>query len=138
MKGGDISNLSSPQLVVFAEVVCELVDEKSTKLLSRKITKRLGVINALHANALWNLGNNYGVSIELAGYGSEGWTEDLLEALMERLDRRVVNPFNYTGLYEDPAEFLSMLPYRANLRGVVDVPTRVARYGSAGVEIQNL
>ena len=138
MKGGDISNLSSPQLVVLAEIVCELVDEKSTKLLSRKITKNLGAINALNANALWNLGNNYGVSIELAGFASEGWTDSLLDSLMERLDRRVVNPFNYTGLYEDVAELVGMMPYRANLRGVVDVPGRVARYGSAGVEIQNL
>lgn len=138
MKGGDISNVTSPQLIVLAELVCELVEEKSTKLLSRKTTNVLGSINALNANALWNLGNNYGVSLELAGFKSEGWTEELLELLMEKLERRVVNPFNYTELYDDVVELVGMLPYRANLRGVVDIPERVARYGSAGVEIQNL
>jgi hypothetical protein len=62
----------------------------------------------------------------------------LLDKAFERLERRVVNPFNYWELYEDPAELVGTLPYRANLKGVIDIPGRVAMYGSAGVEIQNL
>jgi len=50
----------------------------------------------------------------------------------------VVNPFNYWQLYDDPDELVSGIPYRANLRGVIDVPGRVARYGSAGVQIDNM
>jgi hypothetical protein len=56
----------------------------------------------------------------------------------ERLERRVVNPFNYYQLYSDVDELVGMLPYRPNLKAVIDIPDRVARYGSAGVQIDNI
>ena len=92
----------------------------------------------LAANRLWQFANNYGVSLELAGFEDEGWTEELLDKAFEKLERRVVNPFNYWQIYESIDELVSMLPYRPNLKGVVDIPDRVARYGSAGVELANL
>jgi len=62
----------------------------------------------------------------------------LLDKALEKLERRVVNPFNYWQLYETVDELVGTLPYRANLKGVIDIPGRVARYGSAGVELSNL
>ena len=138
MKGGDISNLSSPQVTVLAEVIATLDDEKGTGIFSRKTVKKVGNINTLAANRLWKLANDYGVSLELAGYEEDGWTEELLEKLMAKLEHRVVNPFNYAELYENVDDLVGLIPYRANLRGVVDIPGRVARYGSAGVELENL
>jgi hypothetical protein len=35
-------------------------------------------------------------------------------------------------------DFISELPYRTNLKGVVDLKERVARYGSWGIELRNL
>jgi hypothetical protein len=65
--------------------------------------------------------------------------EELLDKTFEKLERRVVNPFNYWQLYAGtPKELVGTLPYRANLKGVIDVPGRVAMYGSAGVELNNL
>jgi hypothetical protein len=78
------------------------------------------------------------LSLELAGYADAGWTDQLLEKAFEKLEREIVNPFNYWQLYADSAELVRKIPYRANLRGIVDVPDRVARYGSAGVELKNL
>jgi hypothetical protein len=138
VKGGDISNLSSPQVTVLAEVIAALDDEKGTGIFSRKTVKKVGNINTLAANRLWKLANDYGVSLELAGYEEDGWTEELLEKLMSKLEHRVVNPFNYAELYENVDDLVGLIPYRANLRGVVDIPGRVARYGSAGVELENL
>mgnify|MGYP006269233437 CR=1 FL=1 len=138
MKGGDIDNVSSPQVICVTDVVLDLKVEEERKLLTKKSVTILGDINLLAANQLWKLANQYGVSLELAGFETEGWTKELLDKAFERLERRVVNPFNYWELYESVDELVGMLPYRPNLKGVIDIPGRVARYGSAGVELQNL
>ena len=138
MKNGDISNVSSPQVICLTDVVITLLEEETRKLLSKKIEHKIGQVDMQNANKLWLLANNYGISLELAGFEDQGWTEELLDKAFERLERRVVNPFNYWQLYENADELVMGLPYRANLRGVIDIPGRVARYGSAGVEIDNL
>jgi hypothetical protein len=84
------------------------------------------------------LSNNYAISLELAAFAEDGWTEELLDRAFEKLERRVVNPFNYWQLYENADELVMGLPYRPNLKAVIDIPGRVARYGSAGVEIGNI
>lgn len=138
MKGGDISNVSSPQVICVTDVVIGLKTEEEKRILSRRSKVILGDIDMVSANKLWVLSNNYGISLELAGFAVDGWSEELLDKTFEKLERRVVNPFNYWQLYEDPQELVGTLPYRANLKGVVDVPRRVAMYGSAGVELNNL
>lgn len=138
MKGGDIDNVSSPQVICTTDVVLQLKIEEERGFLSRKSKVSLGDIDLLAANKLWVLSNNYALSLELVGFASEGWTEELLDKAFERLERRVVNPFNYWELYEDVDELVGVLPYRPNLKAIIDRPDRVARYGSAGVELNNL
>jgi hypothetical protein len=138
MKNGDISNVSSPQVICLTDVVVQLTQEETKRLLLKKIEAKIGAVNLQSANKLWVLSNNYGISLELAGFESEGWTEELLDKAFEKLERRVVNPFNYWQLYEDADELVAGLPYRPNLKAVIDIPGRVARYGSAGVEIDNI
>lgn len=138
MKNGDISNVSSPQVVCVTDVTIKLKEEVSKRLLIKQTSLAVGEIDLLAANKLWNLANNYSISLELAGFESEGWTEELLDKAFEKLERRVVNPFNYWQLYEDPHELVGLLPYRANLKAVIDVPGRVAMYGSAGVQLDNI
>jgi hypothetical protein len=138
MKNGDISNVSSPQVICVTDVTLKLKEEVSKRLLIKQTSFAVGDIDLLAANKLWRLTNNYAISLELAGFESEGWTESLLEKAFEKLERRVVNPFNYWQLYEDPQELVGLLPYRANLKAVIDVPGRVAMYGSAGVQLDNI
>jgi len=138
MKDGDISNVSSPQLIATTDVVIKLVEEETRRLLGKKTSYKVGDIELLAANKLWLLSNNYGLSLELAGFESEGWSEELLDKAFEKLERRVVNPFNYWQLYENVDELVGLIPYRPNLKGIIDKPDRVARYGSAGIELANL
>jgi hypothetical protein len=138
MKNGDISNVSSPQVIATTDVVIKLVEEETRRLLRKEISYKIGDVDVLGANKLWQLSNNYGISLELAGFQSEGWTEELLDKAFEKLERRVVNPFNYWQLYESVDELVDLIPYRPNLKGIIDKPDRVARYGSAGVELANL
>ena len=138
MKGGDIDNVASPQVICTTDVVIQLLEEEAGVLFLKKKEHKLGDINLIAANKLWLLSNNYALSLELAGFEDQGWTEELLEKAFERLERRVVNPFNYYQLYSDVNELVGMLPYRPNLKGVIDISDRVARYGSAGVELDNI
>ena len=138
MKDGDISNVSSPQVICVTDVVVTLEEETERKLLSRKSVTRIGNVDVLAATRLWNFGSKYGVSLELVAFESEGWTEELLDKAFEKLERRVVNPFNYWELYENVEELVNGIPYRPNLKGIIDIPSRVARYGSFGVELDRL
>lgn len=139
MRGGDISNETSPKIVVVIDVVGTVVTEEISKgFLRKEQIQRVKTIDLKNVSQLWNLGNKYGLSIELAAFASDGWTKETLEEVMEKLERRVSNPFNYAEVYADIEELISVLPYRANLKGVVDVQERVARYGSYGVELNNL
>lgn len=138
MKGGDISNVSSPQCIATATLVVKLVEEESRRFLTKSVEHKIGEIDMLAANKLWIISNNYSLSLELAGFADEGWTEELLDKAFEKLERRVVNPFNYHQLYDSVDELVGTLPYRPNLKAVLDIPDRVARYGSAGVQIDNI
>jgi hypothetical protein len=138
MKDGDISNVSSPQVICVIDLVVGIVQEETKSFLTKKTTSKVGNIDLQNANKLWVMSNKYEISLELAAFESEGWTEDLLDKAFEKLERRVVNPFNYWQLYEDSQELVAGLPYRPNLKAVLDIPSRVAQYGSAGVQIDNI
>jgi hypothetical protein len=138
MKDGDISNVSSPQVICVIDLVVGIVQEETKSFLTKKTTSKVGSIDLQNANKLWVMSNKYEISLELAAFESEGWTEDLLDKAFEKLERRVVNPFNYWQLYEDSQELVAGLPYRPNLKAVLDIPSRVAQYGSAGVQIDNI
>lgn len=139
MRNGDISNETPPRLVVLIDVAVESEVLESRGLLrgttlSRKVT---GIKN-MELSKLWMVGDKFGVSMELAALASENWTQEHLDKLMNRLDNRGGNPFNHSELYDDIEHIITELPYRANLKGVIDLPGRVARYGSWGIELQNL
>jgi len=78
MKNGDISNVSSPQVICVTDVVINLIEEEERKFLGKKLTHKLGNIDMLACNRLWRLSGDYGISLELAGFESEGWTEGCL------------------------------------------------------------
>ena len=138
MQGGDLSNESSPRIIVVIDVVAKSTIEESRGLLG-KTSKRVNVIpNNLPLSELWNISMKYSLSVELAAFQSEMWTQKDLDSFMERLERRGGNPFNYAELYVNMDDFISDLPYRNNLKGVVDLPERVMRYGSWGIELNNL
>ena len=116
-----------------AEVTFEETRKGLKKVRTPKVTWRKE-----NLKVLWDRALKYGLSIELAAVGDDGWTVKMLEDIMDKLDNRGGNPFNYYYVYLDLQEVIDELPYKANLKGIVDVPGRVARFGSWGIEIQNL
>jgi hypothetical protein len=138
MQNGDISNETSPRIIVSVDVVAvsEIVTTK--KLFGTTTERKVLRLNNPALSHLWNRASKYGLSVELAGFESDLWTQELLDAVMDKLERRGGNPFNYAEVYVDIEDFISDLPYRNNLKGVIDLQERVARYGSWGIEIDNL
>jgi hypothetical protein len=135
---GDISNETSPRILVLIDVVANSEVVETKKILRTTTERKVTSLNNLALSHLWNLADKYGLSVELVGYSDEMWTQEHLDLFMERLDKRGGNPFNYAELYVTLEDLLGELPYRANLRGVIDLKERVARYGSWGIELNNL
>lgn len=133
MINGDISNETPPRLVVTMDVVAEQVSEEKKLFQKTKFKVKWRKENL---SQLWNISYKYGLSLELAGMESEGWTEDALSDLMDKLDNRGGNPFNYYQVYEDLQELIDELPYKTNFKGVVSETP--ARFGSWGINLQNL
>lgn len=138
MINGDISNETSPRIIVLIDVVAMSDLEESKSFLKTNTERKVLKPNNLALSQLWNLSNKYGLSLEVAAFADEKWTQDQLDRFMDKMDRRGGNPFNYAELYSDIDDFISELPYRTNLKGVVDLQSRVARYGSWGIELDNL
>jgi len=135
---GDISNETSPRLMVVIDVVVESEVIESKKFLKTKLERKVKSLNNLALSHLWNLSNKYGLSVELIAFDDESWTQEHLDYVMEKLDKRGGNPFNYSEVYVNTDDLVGELPYRNNLKGIIDLKERVARYGSWGIELNNL
>lgn len=138
MRGGDISNETPFRIIVLADVVAETEAVTQRKFLSKETTLKVKNINKTAVYQLWMITNKYGLSVELAGIEENGWELSTLDRIMEILDRRGGNPFNIAQIYSTTQELVDDLPYRINLKGVVDLPTRNAMYGSWGVDLERL
>jgi hypothetical protein len=137
MRNGDISNETPPRIIVTIETVVEteLVEERALilKHTVRKITK----LNNTALAHLWLVSSRYGLSVELAAFEDQTWTQEHLDYVMDKLERRGGNPFNYAELYSSVGDLVAELPYRGNLKGVV-TDGNSGMFGSWGIDLQNL
>jgi hypothetical protein len=61
-----------------------------------------------------------------------------MDEVLEDLDNLGTNPFNYAVAYEVVSDLIAVLPYRPELVGVVDIPSRGLRYGSKFIDVGRL
>lgn len=139
MINGDISNETPPRIVVTIDVITQSEVEESKKLFgSKSFGRKITELNRPELSRLWNASFTYGLAVELAAFEEDFWTQEAVDKLMARLDNRGGNPFNYAELYPSFRELVEDLPYRTNLKAVIDTPGQVARYGSWGLDLANL
>lgn len=139
MINGDISNETPPRIIVTIDVVVQSEVATTKNVFGKTKTSRITTgLNNAQLSKLWNASFNYGLAIELAAFEGDGWTQADVDKLMARLDNRGGNPFNYAELYSSFQDLVSELPYRPNLKAVIDLPNQVARYGSWGLDLNNL
>jgi hypothetical protein len=76
-----------------------------------------------------------GVTLELVSFDLD---QDELGKTVDVLDSMGTNPFRYFSSYASIDHLVAELPYRPEVVGVLDLPTRLLRYGHWGLDINSL
>ena len=74
----------------------------------------------------WRFGEKYEYTLELVGFE---YSQKDMDEILEDLDNLGTNPFNYAHAYPVVADLVAELPYRPEVKHVVDIPERGLRYG---------
>lgn len=135
MQKGDISNAMPKRYLVHINTIRTTTPYVKKVLGIIPIVKKEHAYNNMILSRFYLHANNIGDTLEL--FSTDGKTDEL-EATMEYLDRVGTNPFRYFTAYESVDHLVAELPYRPELRGVVDIPERLLRYGSWGMAYTDL
>jgi hypothetical protein len=125
MRGGDISN-ELPMRIV-ATLDCLLIKESKVRsVLGIKIPYEETSYNRIALAAFWRYKERHDYIFELAGFG---FTQQEMDNVLEDLDNLGTNAFNYAKAYNVVADLVAELPYRPEVKYVVDISSRGFRYG---------
>lgn len=132
MKGGDISNGIPLRVAVTLDCI---IDRKPTfkRVLGVPVAGEEVSYNRQALSLFWRFADKYGYSMELVGFDMS--TKEM-QQVQEDLDNLGTNPFNYYLRYNVVADLVAELPYRPELVGVVDIPSRALRYGSKFINLE--
>jgi hypothetical protein len=134
MRGGDISNEVPLRVVVTLDCI---LDRSPTvkKVLGIPVFGEETQYNRQSLSLFWRFAEKQGYTLELVGFG---YTKKEMEEVLEDLNNLGTNPFNYVNRYNSVADLVAELPYRPELKGVVDIPSRGLRYGGKYLEMGRL
>jgi hypothetical protein len=134
MRNGDISNEVPQRVVVTLDCI---IDRSPTvkKVLGIPVFGEESQYNRQSLSLFWRFADKYGYTLELVGFG---YSKKEMEEVFEDLNNLGTNPFNYVNRYNSVADLVGELPYRPELKGVVDIPSRGLRYGSKYLEMGRL
>lgn len=136
MKDNDLSAAPTPRFWVMSDLVFTKVESSEVKKAGwfRK-TETITVTRAPDLRVmseLWRWSSRLGVRLELIFVG-ESDASGLWDSLL-----KAANPFSDYIEFETINEVVSLLNYRPDLLGVIDVPDRSAFYGGRGLTMQEL
>lgn len=125
MRGGDISNETPMRVVVVLDCI---LDRRPTfkKVLGVAVSGEETTYNRQSLSLFWRFAEAQSYKLELVGYG---FSQKEMDEVLEDLDNLGTNPFNYAKAYRVPADLIAELPYRPELKHVIDIPSRGLRYG---------
>jgi len=125
MKGGDISNDVPMRVVVVLDCI---LNRRPTfkKVFGVAVSDEEVTYNRQSLSLFWRFAETYSYKLELVGYG---FSQKDMDEVLEDLDNLGTNPFNYAKAYRVPADLVAELPYRPELKHVIDLPERGLRYG---------
>lgn len=135
MRNGDISNELPRRILVVSDIflTVELTVKKRLKIFPvPKVDKKIrrDILSYLYLYT-----TKQGVTLELVSYDL---SDDDLSQTVDMLDSMGTNPFRYFSAYESVNHLVSELPYRPEVVGVLDIPTRLLRYGHWGLDFNKL
>jgi hypothetical protein len=131
MKGGDISNEIPLRVAVAVDCI---LDRRPVikKVLGIPVFSEESTYSRQSLALFWRFAEKFGYRLELVGFG---YTQKEMDEVLEDLDNLGTNPFNYALAYPVVADLIAELPYRPELKGVVDIPSRALRYGSKFIDV---
>jgi hypothetical protein len=139
VKDNDLSADPTKRYWVMAEVVFlsdERTETKKTGWFSSKTTSKVTLIPDLRVlSLLWRWSGSLGVRLELVFIGDLAMDAP---AMWDALERSSANPFNDWHAMETLNRVISDLPYRPDLLGIIDIPSRSAAYGGRGLTLANI
>jgi len=125
MRGGDISNELPMRVAVSLD--CLLIREtKFNKVLGISVPYVETNYSRQALSHFWRFRDKHGYVLELVGFGK---SQSDMDRVLEDLDNLGTNPFNYAKAYNVVADLVAELPYRPELKHVIDIPDRALRYG---------
>lgn len=125
MRGGDISN--EVPMRVLVNLDCILKKEiKISKVLGIPVPKEETTYNLQALSQFWRFREKNEYTMELCGFG---YSKKEMEEVQEDLDNIGTNPFNYVKAYPVIADLVAELPYRPEVKFVIDSPSNGLRYG---------
>jgi predicted urease superfamily metal-dependent hydrolase len=135
MQNGDISNELPKRILVVEDVflLTELETKKLLKLIP--VSKELKKVRKDVLSYLYMYTVKQGITLELISYTMGG---DTLDNFYNDLDKLGTNPFRYYSSYASPQRVVAELPYRPEVIGVIDIPTRALQYGHWGLDMNSL
>jgi hypothetical protein len=135
MQGNDISNAMPQRVIVTADVITDTYEDKSKVLGVIPVSKRRKEYNRLVLSHLYMTTLKRGITMELVSFTH---SEDEMVKLMLHLDKIGTNPFRYGSSYRSVDKLVEELPYRPEVIGVIDIPSRLLRYGRWGMDFPSL
>lgn len=135
MQNNDISNALPRRVIVTADVITDVYEEKTKKFKLIPATKKKTDYNRLVLSHLYMVSLKRGWTMELVSFNH---TEKELADVMLYLDKFGTNPFRYGSAYKNVETLVNELPYRPEVIGVVDTPDRLLRYGRWGLDFPSL
>lgn len=135
MLKGDISNDLPKRVIVIADTFLDYDIKISKKLKIFPVTSKEIKYNRALLSRLYLFAQNVGYTMELASFNVN---DKDLELMISALDKMGTNPFRYFTPYESIEHLVSELPYRPEVVGVLDIPSRLLRYGHWGLDFTQL
>lgn len=129
MQRGDISNELPKRILVTTDIIMDVEMTVKKKLLVIPTVKIEKKFRRDALSYLYIFTTRAGFTLELVSFDLR---DADLQEVMDMLDKMGTNPFRYYTAYESDKHLLSELPYRPEVVGVVDVDSRLLRYGHWG------
>jgi hypothetical protein len=134
MRGGDISNEVPPRILVALDCILKR-ETVVTKVLGIGVPKTQTTYSRLSLAMFWRFAEKFGYTLELVGFGI---SQTEMDNILEDLHNLGTNPFSYATSYYVVADLVAELPYRPEVRNVIDVPDRALRYGHWYLDVEAL
>jgi hypothetical protein len=125
MKGGDISNEVPLRVLVTLDCIVSRTP-KVKRVLGIPVFGQDVTYDRQSLSLFWRFAEKQGYVLELGGFE---YDDKDMKRVMDDLDNLGTNPFNYSKAYNVVADLVAELPYRPEVKGVIDIPSRGLRYG---------